>query len=146
MLSSALSAEELEPSDKKQEASVLPAVIKDHPILSSAAATAAAFPKKALKTAKWALNKLTPLIAPGPSHVFKAMSGEPYKPTSGHDTSIMAFWDKVVRDMGKTSKVTDASIPLKKRLKDLAWRGLLPTRFLPLISGRSIRTNGSDVD
>jgi len=135
LLSSALSAEELEPSDKKQEASVLPAVIKDHPILSSAAATAAAFPKKALKTASWALNKLTPLIAPGPSHVFKAMSGEPYKPTSGHDTSIMAFWDKVVRDMGKTSKVTDASIPLKKRLKDLAWRGLLPTRFLPLISG-----------
>ena len=49
--------------------------------------------------------------------------------------TTMAFWKGVINTMGKTSKLGDATIPLKKRLKDLAWRGLLPTRFLPIISG-----------
>ena len=53
LLSSALAAEELEPSDKTQEASVLPAVIKDHPILSSAAAVTAAAPKKVWEGVKY---------------------------------------------------------------------------------------------
>jgi len=49
--------------------------------------------------------------------------------------TTMAFWKSVIDTMGKTSKLGDATVPLKKRLKDLAWRGLLPTRFLPIISG-----------
>ena len=71
-------------------------------------------------------------MAPGPSHI---LHGGKYSPTSGGDMSTVAFWKHITDAMGTTSKLTDASIPLKKRLKDLAWRGLLPTRFLPLISG-----------
>jgi len=74
-------------------------------------------------------------MAPGVSHAFKLLQGEPYKPTSGHDMTTMAFWKGVINTMGKTSKLGDTTIPLKKRLKDLAWRGGIPTRFLPLISG-----------
>jgi len=74
-------------------------------------------------------------MAPGVSHAFKLWEGKPYDPTSGHDMTTMAFWKSVIDTMGKTSKLGDATVPLKKRLKDLAWRGLLPTRFLPIISG-----------
>ena len=53
-----------------------------------------------------------------------------------------AFWKHAVDAMGKTSKLGDATIPLKKRLKDLAWRGLLPTKFLPIISGTASAAMG----
>jgi ribosomal protein L7Ae-like RNA K-turn-binding protein len=125
-------ADSLEPSDKTQEASVLPAVIKDHPYLSSAAAVTAAAPKKVWEGVKWAAEKLTPLLTPAGSHV---LHGGKYDLTSGTDLMSPAFWKHAVDAMGKTSKLGDATIPLKKRLKDLAWRGLLPNRFLPLISG-----------
>ena len=71
-------------------------------------------------------------MLPGPSHI---LHGGKYDLTSGSDLSTMAFWKHAADWTGKTSKLGDATIPLKKRLKDLAWRGLLPTRFLPLISG-----------
>ena len=132
-------ADSLEPSDKKQEASVLPAVIKDHPYLSSAAAVTAAAPKKAWEAVKWGAKKLTPLLTPAGSHV---LHGGKYDLTSGTDLMSPAFWKHAIDAMGKTSKVTDASIPLKKRLKDLAWRGLLPTRFLPIISGTASAAMG----
>ena len=74
-------------------------------------------------------------MTPAASHAFKIWEGKPYDPTSGHDATSLAFWKSAIDSMGKTSKLGDATIPLKKRLKDLAWRGLLPTRFLPLISG-----------
>ena len=132
-------ADSLEPSDKTQEASVLPAVIKDHPYLSSAAAVTAAAPKKTWEAVKWGAKKLTPLLTPAGSHV---LHGGKYDLTSGTDLMSPAFWKHAIDAMGKTSKVTDASIPLKKRLKDLAWRGLLPTKFLPIISGTASAAMG----
>jgi len=134
LLPSALAAEELETGDKKQEASVAKGLT-----YGTLGTIAAKYPQEiwegGKKGLKWAAEKLTPILTPGISHGIKALEGEVYKPTSGHDMTTMAFWKHAVDAMGKTSKVTDASIPLKKRLKDLAWRGLLPTRFLPIISG-----------
>tara|TARA_R100000687_G_C6422263_1_gene151589 strand:- start:13 stop:1113 length:1101 start_codon:yes stop_codon:yes gene_type:complete len=128
--------ETLEPSVEKKETSVLPSVIQEHPYLSGAAATVApAVAKKAWEAVKWAGRKLLPIMSPGVSHAFKLWEGKPYDPTSGHDMTVMAYWKNVIDTMGKTSKLGDATVPLTKRLKDLAWRGLLPTRFLPLISG-----------
>jgi len=135
--------ETLEPSDAKQETSVLPSVIQEHPILSGAAATVAPIvAKKAWEGVKWAGRKLLPIMAPGVSHAFKLWEGKPYDPTSGHDATTMAFWKSVIDTMGKTSKLGDANVPLMKRLKDLAWRGGLPTRFLPLISGAASTVAG----
>ena len=132
----------LEPGDKTQEASVFPydivSAIAEDPKKAATLGTAAAIgtaPRKAWEAVKWAGRKLLPIMAPGVSHAFKLWEGKPYNPTSGHDMTTMAFWKSVIDTMGKTSKLGDATVPLKKRLKDLAWRGLLPTRFLPLISG-----------
>jgi len=127
-------AEEIEPSDEKQEAGVT-SVISEHPILSSAAAVTGAAPKKTWEAVKWAGRKLLPIMTPAVSHAFKLWEGKPYNPTSGHDTTTMAFWKHTIDAMGKTSKLGDANVSLIKRLKDLAWRGGLPTRFLPIISG-----------
>jgi DNA-binding transcriptional regulator YhcF (GntR family) len=125
-------ADSLEPSDKKQEASVLPAVIKDHPILSSAAAVTAAAPKKTWEAVKWAAEKLTPIMTPAGSHV---LHGGKYDLTSGQDLSTVAFWKHATDWMGARSRWGNKMIGLKKRLRDIALRGGLPTRFLPLISG-----------
>jgi len=136
-------AETLEPSDEKKETSVLPSVVREHPYLSGAAATVApAVAKKAWEGVKWAGRKLLPIMAPGVSHAFKLWEGKPYDPTSGHDAITMTFWKSVIDTMGKTSKLGDANVPLMKRLKDLAWRGGLPTRFLPLISGAASTVAG----
>ena len=141
LLPSVLAAEELEPSDKKQEASVLPAVIKDHPYLSSAAAVTAAAPKKAWEAVKWAGKKLTPIMTPGVSTL---IHGGPQNldPTSGQDLSTMAFWKHATDWMGARSRWGNKMIGLKKRLKDIALRGGLPTRFLPLISGTASAAAG----
>ena len=125
-------ADSLEPSDKTQEASVLPAVIKDHPILSSAAAVTAAAPKKTWEAVKWAGEKLTPIMTPAGSHV---LHGGKYDLTSGQDLSTAAFWKHATDWMGARSRWGNKMIGLKKRLRDIALRGGLPTRFLPLISG-----------
>ena len=148
LLPSVLAAKEpgdeiLEPSDEKQEAGVLPSVIQEHPILSGAAATVAPiFAKKAWEGVKWAGRKLIPIMTPAASHAFKIWEGKPYDPTSGHDATSLAFWNSAIKAMGKTSKLGDANVPLMKRLKDMAWRGLLPTRFLPLISGAGAAAMG----
>jgi len=139
----ALADDILEPGDEKKETSVLPSVVREHPYLSGAAATVApAVAKKAWEGVKWAGRKLLPIMAPGVSHAFKLWEGKPYDPTSGHDAITMTFWKSVIDTMGKTSKLGDANVPLMKRLKDLAWRGGLPTRFLPLISGAASTVAG----
>jgi len=131
LLPSALAAEELDPSDKEQEASV-----GEGAAAIAAGTIAAKYPQEiwegGKKGLKWAAEKLAPIMLPGPSHI---LHGGKYDLTSGSDLSTMAFWKHAADWTGKTSKLGDATIPLKKRLKDLAWRGLLPTRFLPLISG-----------
>jgi len=139
----ALADDILEPGDEKKETSVLPSVVREHPYLSGAAATVApAVAKKVWEGVKWAGRKLLPIMAPGVSHAFKLWEGKPYDPTSGHDAITMTFWKSVIDTMGKTSKLGDANVPLMKRLKDLAWRGGLPTRFLPLISGAASTVAG----
>jgi len=140
---SSAEAQTLEPGDEKKETSVLPSVVREHPYLSGAAATVAPIAaKKAWEGVKWAGRKLLPIMAPGVSHAFKLWEGKPYDPTSGHDAITMTFWKSVIDTMGKTSKLGDANVPLMKRLKDLAWRGGLPTRFLPLISGAASTVAG----
>ena len=133
-LQSLAQAEELEPSDKTQEAGILSSVISDHPILSSAAAVTAAAPKKVWEGAKWAAKKLTPIMTPGISTL---IHGGPQNldPTSGQDLSTVAFWKHATDWMGARSRWGNKMIGLKKRLRDIALRGGLPTRFLPLISG-----------
>ena len=135
-------ADTLEPGDEKKEADVLPSVISEHPILSSAAAVTAAAPKKVLKGLKWAGEKLLPIMTPAVSHAFKLGEGEPYNPTSGHDLATMGFWNSAIKAMGKTSRWKNPKIGLVKKLKDLAWRGGIPTRFLPYISGTAAAAAG----
>jgi hypothetical protein len=129
----------LEPSDKKQEASVLPAVIKDHPYLSSAAAVTAAVPKKTWEAVKWGAKKLTPLLTPAASHV---LHGGKYDLTSGTDLMAPAFWKHGIDAMKAKSRWGNKQVGLMKRLRDIAWRGGLPTRFLPLISGTASAAMG----
>ena len=88
--------------------------------------------QKAGKALTWAGKKLLPIMAPGPSHL---IHGGKYDVTSGSDLTTMGFWNSVVKAMGKTSRWKNKQIGLAKRIKDLAWRGLIPTRFLPYISG-----------
>ena len=128
----AAEAKTLETGDKTQEANVLPSVISEHPILSSAAAVTAAAPKKVWEGVKWAGKKLLPIMAPGASHL---LHGGEYDLTSGSDLTTMGFWNSVIKSMGKTSRWGNKHIGLAKRLKDIAWRGGIPTRFLPYISG-----------
>ena len=132
-------ADSLEPSDKKQEASVLPAVIKDHPYLSSAAAVTAAAPKKTWEAVKWGAKKLTPLLTPAASHV---LHGGKYDLTSGTDLMAPAFWKHGIDAMNARSRWGNQMIGLKKRLRDIALRGGLPTRFLPIISGTASAAMG----
>ena len=131
-LTDSAEAQTLEPSDKTQEASVLPAVIKDHPYLSSAAAVTAAAPKKVWEGVKWAGEKLIPIMTPAASHVLH--KGK-YDLTSGQDLTSMAFWKYATDAMKAKSRWGNKQVGLMKRLRDIAWRGGLPTRFLPLISG-----------
>ena len=133
-IASASEKEELETGDKKREASVLPSVISEHPILSSAAAVTAAAPKKVWEGVKWAGKKLTPIMTPGVSTL---IHGGPQNldPTSGQDLSTAAFWKHATDWMGARSRWGNKMIGLKKRLRDIALRGGLPTRFLPIISG-----------
>ena len=134
----AAEAQTLEPSDKTQEANVAKGLT-----YGTLGTIAAKYPQEiwegGKKGLKWAAEKLAPIMLPGPSHI---LHGGKYDLTSGSDLSTMAFWKHAADWTGKTSKLGDATIPLKKRLKDLAWRGLLPTRFLPLISGAASVTAG----
>jgi hypothetical protein len=138
LLSSAANA--AEPGEKEiVEASVLPAVIKDHPYLSSAAAVTAAAPKKTWEAVKWGTKKLTPLLTPAASHV---LHGGKYDLTSGTDLMAPAFWKHGIDAMNARSRWGNQMIGLKKRLRDIALRGGLPTRFLPLISGTASAAMG----
>ena len=138
-LTDSAEAQTLEPSDKTQEASVLPAVIKDHPYLSSAAAVTAAAPKKVWEGVKWAGEKLIPIMTPAASHV---LHGGKYDLTSGQDLTSMAFWKHATDAMKAKSRWGNKQVGLIKRLRDIAWRGGLPTRFLPLISGTASAAMG----
>ena len=71
-------------------------------------------------------------MTPAGSHV---LHGGKYDLTSGQDLSTAAFWKHATDWMGARSRWGNKMIGLKKRLKDIALRGGLPTRFLPLISG-----------
>ena len=88
--------------------------------------------QKAGKALTWAGKKLIPIMTPGGSHV---LHGGKYDLTSGQDLSTMAFWKHATDWMGARSRWGNKMIGLKKRLRDIALRGGLPTRFLPLISG-----------
>ena len=135
LLPSALAAEELEPSDKKQEAGISGDVAKGL-TYGTLGTIAANYPKEILeggkKALKWAGKKLLPIMAPGASHL---IHGGEYDLTSGSDLTTMGFWNSVIKSMGKTSRWGNKQIGLAKKLKDLAWRGGIPTRFLPYISG-----------
>jgi hypothetical protein len=134
----AAEAQTLETGDKTQEDSVMGNVAKGL-TYGTLGTIAANYPQEiwegGKKALKWTGKKLLPIMAPGVSHGFKLLQGEPYQPTSGHDMTTMAFWKSVIKAMGKTSRWRNKKISLAKRIKDLAWRGLIPTRFLPYISG-----------
>ena len=123
----------LEPSDKTQEASVAKGLT-----YGTLGTIAAKYPKEILeggkKALKWTGEKLTPIMTPGVSTL---IHGGPQNLdlTSGQDLSTMAFWKHATDWMGARSRWGNKMIGLKKRLRDIALRGGLPTRFLPLISG-----------
>ena len=113
----------LEPSDKKQEASVAKGLT-----YGTLGTIAAKYPKEiwegGKKGLKWAGEKLIPFMTPGGSTL---LHGGPqnWDVTSGSDLSGMAFWKHSVDWMKAHGG----------KLRDIALRGGLPTRFLPLISG-----------
>jgi len=121
----------LEPGDKTQEASV-----GEGAAAIAAGTIAAKYPQEIWEGGKkglhWAARKLLPIMTPGVSHL---IHGGEYDLTSGSDLTTMGFWNSVIKAMGKTSRWGNKKISLAKRIKDLAWRGLIPTRFLPYISG-----------
>ena len=54
----------------------------------------------------------------------------------------MAFWKHATDAMKAKSRWGNKQVGLIKRLRDIAWRGGLPTRFLPLISGTASAAMG----
>ena len=138
LLSSALAAEELEPSDKKQEASVagvkIPNIVKEHPYWSTAAAGVAAFPKKALKAAD---KIIAPFLTPA---ISIAAHGKP-DVTSGLEWITPAFWNAMTKRFGLTGtleafkKAPNAAAKSKIAIEMLLRAGIPHESYFRLFQG-----------
>ena len=134
----------LEPSDKKQEASVagvkIPNIVKEHPYWSTAAAGVAAFPKKALKAAD---KIIAPFLTPA---ISIAAHGKP-DVTSGLEWITPAFWNAMTKRFGLTGtleafkKAPNAAAKSKIAIEMLLRAGI-PMKALPIISGAASTVAG----
>ena len=136
----AAKADTLEPSDKKQETSVIGDVasaVAENPIKSAAAViggdVALNKAKLSLKTLRGVDRALGPWMTPLIG-LYTAITGEPPDPTSAANLLIPSFWNSIMKRYNWQDKSAD---PLKRRIINAAKRGLIPTNLMPVISRAS---------
>ena len=86
--------------------------------------------------AKWGLRPAERAFGPWVNLIalYKTITGNPPDMTETENLVIPAFWNQIMKKYGWTSKFLDKNVKLKKRLLDMAKRGLIPTAAMPAVS------------